>query len=134
MQIGGRIQNLLMGVAGQFKGIRPFLSGDRRHLHEADFAGSTAAMTNYVMTRKPKQVVLITECSMADNILASAPQAEMLRMCSVRCPHMAEITVEDTLLALLKTQFVVDVPEDIRVRAYKSVERMLQIGHTGPRD
>jgi len=40
MQIGGRIQNLLMGVAGQFKGIRPFLSGDRRHLHEADFAGS----------------------------------------------------------------------------------------------
>jgi quinolinate synthase len=100
----------------------------------SDYSGSTTAMIRYVEKNAGRKFLILTECSMADNILASAPQAEMLRMCSVRCPHMAEITVEDTLLALLKTQFVVDVPEDIRVRAYKSVERMLQIGHTGPRD
>ena len=100
----------------------------------SDYSGSTTAMIRYVEKNAGRKFLILTECSMADNILASAPEAEMLRMCSVRCPHMAEITVEDTLLALLKTQFVVDVPEDIRVRAYKSVERMLQIGHTGPKD
>jgi quinolinate synthase len=58
----------------------------------------------------------------------------MLRLCSVRCPHMNEITLEDTLLALQNMQYVVDVPEDIRVRALKSVERMIAIGPTGHRD
>lgn len=100
----------------------------------SDYSGSTTAMIRYVERHKGRKFLILTECSMADNILASAPEAEMLRLCSVRCPHMAEITVEDTLLSLRKTQFEVTVPEDIRIRAYQSVERMLQIGHTGVKD
>jgi quinolinate synthase len=51
----------------------------------------------------------------------------MLRLCSVRCPHMNEITLEDTLEALKQTRYIVEVPEEIRVRAYRAVERMLGI-------
>jgi quinolinate synthase len=64
---------------------------------------------------------------MGDNIMAANPEKNMLRLCSVRCPHMNEITMEDTLEALQKTQYVVEVPEEIRVRAYRAVERMLSI-------
>ena len=53
---------------------------------------------------------------------------EMLRLCSVRCPHMNEITLEDTLAALQHTQYVVEVPEEIRRRAARAVERMLAVG------
>ena len=49
----------------------------------------------------------------------------MVRLCSIRCPHMNEITLEDTLNALKHNQYVIEVPEDIRVRARRSVERML---------
>jgi quinolinate synthase len=55
-------------------------------------------------------------------------------MCNQRCPHMAEITLEDTLLALQKMQYVIDVPEDIRVRAFDAVDRMIKIGGSGKRD
>jgi quinolinate synthase len=65
---------------------------------------------------------------MGDNIAASHPEKEMLRMCSVRCPHMNEITLEETRDALLKTQYVIEVPEDIRRRALVALERMLAIG------
>jgi quinolinate synthase len=64
---------------------------------------------------------------MGDNIAAANPQKEMLRMCSVRCPHMNEITLEDTLEALRKTQYVIEVPEDIRVRAHRAITRMLVV-------
>jgi quinolinate synthase len=70
----------------------------------------------------------MTECSMGDNIAAALPEKDMLRLCSVRCPHMNQITLEDTLKALQNMQYVVDVPEDIRRRAAKSVERMIAIG------
>src|SRR5689334_3256624 len=59
-------------------------------IEAADFAGSTAAMTDYVMQRRPRQVVLITECSMADNIAIDAPEVEFLRPCNL-CPHMKRI-------------------------------------------
>jgi quinolinate synthase len=64
---------------------------------------------------------------MGDNIAAAHPEKEMLRMCSVRCPHMNEITLEETLDALIKTQYVIEVPEDIRTRAYGALERMLSL-------
>jgi quinolinate synthase len=64
---------------------------------------------------------------MGDNIAAANPQKEMLRVCSVRCPHMNEITLEDTLEALRKTQYVIEVPEDIRVRAHRALTRMLEV-------
>lgn len=100
----------------------------------SDYSGSTTQMMKYVAESKAPRFLLLTECSMADNIMGANPEREMLRMCNQRCPHMAEITLEDTLLALQKMQFVVDVPEDIRVRAFSAVDRMIKIGSPGKRD
>jgi quinolinate synthase len=65
---------------------------------------------------------------MGDNVAAANPEKEMLRLCSVRCPHMNQITLEDTLESLQKEQFEIVIDEEIRKRALKSVERMLEIG------
>jgi quinolinate synthase len=94
----------------------------------SDFAGSTNAMIQYVEESNAPHFLLLTECSMGDNIVGAHPEKEMLRLCSVRCPHMNQITLEAVRDALLYMQFVVEVPEDIRVRAAKSVERMIAIG------
>ena len=94
----------------------------------SDFSGSTMAMVRYVQESKAKRYVLLTECSMGDNIAAENPGKEMVRICSIRCPHMNEITLEDTLNALKLNRYVIDVPEDIRARALKAVERMIEIG------
>jgi len=56
------------------------------------------------------------------------PDKETVRLCSIRCPHMNEITLEDTRDALLYNRYVIDVPEDIRVRAKRALDRMLEIG------
>jgi quinolinate synthase len=93
-----------------------------------DFSGSTSAMINYVKETKAPRYLLLTECSMGDNIVAENPEKEMLRLCSVRCPHMNEITLEDTLNSLKINQYIIEVPEDIRIRAKKAVDRMLEIG------
>ena len=94
----------------------------------ADYSGSTSAMIREVRESNAPRYLLLTECSMGDNVAAANPDKEMLRLCSVRCPHMNEITLEDTLEALQRTQYVVDVPEDTRVRAKRAVDRMLEIG------
>ncbi|MBN2147952.1 MAG: quinolinate synthase NadA [Anaerolineales bacterium] len=94
----------------------------------ADFAGSTNAMIRYVEQSQAPHYLLLTECAMGDNIAAANPDKEMLRLCSVRCPHMNEITLEDTLKALQLNQYQIEVPEDIRVRAARAVERMIAIG------
>jgi quinolinate synthase len=93
----------------------------------SDFTGSTAAMIRYVRDVKASRYLLLTECSMGDNIAAENPQKEMLRLCSHRCPHMQEITLEDTLASLKETRYVVTLDEDLRRRALASVERMLAI-------
>jgi quinolinate synthase len=64
---------------------------------------------------------------MGDNIAASNPDKEMLRLCSVRCPHMNQITLEDTLKSLRFNQHIIEVPEQIRERAVQAVERMIAI-------
>ncbi|MEO8436262.1 MAG: quinolinate synthase NadA [Pyrinomonadaceae bacterium] len=94
----------------------------------SDFSGSTTAMIRHVEKTRARHYLLLTECSMGDNIAAANPGKEMLRLCSVRCPHMNEITLEDTLASLEKDQYVIEVDEEIRRRAYQSVERMLAIG------
>ena len=70
---------------------------------------------------------MLTECSMGDNIAAANPDKEMLRLCSHRCPHMNEITLEDTLASLRHMRYQIEVPEEIRARAVRSIERMLTI-------
>ncbi len=94
----------------------------------SDFSGSTTAMIKHIERTNAPHYLLLTECSMGDNIMAAHPEKEMLRLCSVRCPHMNQITLEDTLAALQNTQYVIEVPEDIRVRAARAVERMIAIG------
>ncbi len=93
----------------------------------ADFSGSTSAMIDYVKKSNAPKFMILTECSMADNIVAEYPEKDMVRMCSIRCPHMAQITVEDTRNALRDLKYQVNLDEDIRVRAERSVRRMLEI-------
>lgn len=94
----------------------------------SDFSGSTNAMINYVQEIKAPHYLMLTECAMGDNVAAANPEVDMLRLCMVRCPHMNQITLEDTLEALQVEQYLIEVPEDIRTRAFRSVERMIAIG------
>jgi quinolinate synthase len=95
-------------------------------LELADFAGSTTAMSDYVVRRQPKQVVLITECSMADNIAADAPGVEFVRPCNL-CPHMKRISLENILSALVEERHEVTVDPVIAERARRSVQRMIDL-------
>ena len=70
---------------------------------------------------------LINKLVARDNVAAENKNKEMLRLCSVRCPHMNEITLEDTRDALLHDRYVIEVPEDIRVRAKRALDRMLEM-------
>ena len=92
----------------------------------SDFAGSTAAMTDYVAQRKPRRVVLITECSMADNVACDSPDTEFVRPCNL-CPHMKRISLENIHEALLHDRFEVTVADDIAERARASVQRMIDL-------
>jgi quinolinate synthase len=94
----------------------------------SDFSGSTSAMIKYIARARAPRYLLLTECSMGDNIAAENPEKEMLRLCSIRCPHMNQITLEDTLNSLRYNQHIIDVPKEISVRARRAVERMLPIG------
>jgi quinolinate synthase len=83
-------------------------------------------MNDYVITRKPKRVVLITECSMADNVAADAPDTEFVRPC-VLCPHMQRITLANIYEALLHGRHEVTVDADVAERARLAVQRMVDL-------
>jgi len=93
----------------------------------SDYSASTSAMVKRVRESKASHFLILTECSMADNIIAENPDKEVLRMCSIRCPHMNEITLEDTLHALKNNYQTIDVPREIAERARGALERMLAI-------
>lgn len=95
---------------------------------ESDFSGSTTAMIGQVAKNKDRRVLLLTECSMGDNIIATNPEANILRLCSVRCPHMNQITLEQTRDALKYMQYQIEIPESVRQRAELAVKRMIAIG------
>ncbi len=94
----------------------------------ADFSASTSAMIKHVAQTTAARFLLLTECAMGDNVAAANPDKEMVRLCSVRCPHMNRITLEDTFRSLESNHYVIEVSEEVRGRAAKAVERMLQIG------
>jgi quinolinate synthase len=93
---------------------------------EADFAGSTAAMINYVGAHKPQRVVMVTECSMSDNVAVEYPQVEFVRPCNL-CPHMKRITLNGILHSLQTMTFEVTVPAEIAARARAPIDRMLAV-------
>lgn len=95
-------------------------------LEAADFAGSTAAMNDYVALRKPKQVVLITECSMASNVQAESPGTQFIGPCNM-CPHMKRISLRNIHDALLYDQYEVTVDPSVQIRAKLAVQRMIDL-------
>jgi quinolinate synthase len=98
-------------------------------LAEADFVGSTSAMVEYVRTRRPAQVAMITECSMADNVALECPDVEFVRPCNL-CPHMKRITLTGIRHSLETMTHEVLVPPEMADRARRSVEAMLAVGAT----
>jgi quinolinate synthase len=98
----------------------------------ADFAGSTAALQDYVIEKRPAKVVLLTECSMSDNVAQAAPDVDFIRPCNL-CPHMKRITLEGIYDALANMQHEVTIPEDVRVRAKKAIDAMLALPKEKPR-
>ncbi|MFK7872233.1 MAG: quinolinate synthase NadA [Oligoflexales bacterium] len=93
----------------------------------SDFSGSTSEMIGWVQEHDVEKYLLLTECAMGDNIVAENPEKDLLRLCNVRCPHMAQITLKMTRDALLHTQYKVEVDEGIRVDAVRALDRMLAI-------
>ena len=95
-----------------------------------DFSGSTAGMIDWVKTQKPARVVMVTECSMSDNVAAETEGVEFLRGCNL-CPHMKRITLENILWSLHTMTEEVTVPADIIGPARKAVERMIALSRKG---
>ena len=93
---------------------------------EADFTGSTAHMIDWVRSKRPKRVVLVTECSMADNVSAELPDVEFVRPCNL-CPHMKRITLPKILDSLLHMKEEVVVDPMIADKARRAVERMIYL-------
>lgn len=104
---------------------------------ESDFTGSTKAMSDYVSDNRPRNVILLTECSMSDNVAMANPDTDFVRPCNL-CPHMKRITLENMYQCLRDETNEVLVPEDMRVKAYDAVMRMINVkfdpikGHFDP--
>jgi quinolinate synthase len=95
-------------------------------LAAADFVGSTSGMIRHVREAKPPRVVMITECSMSDNVAVELPDVEFIRPCAL-CPHMKRITLPKILRSLETMEYRVEVDPDIAARARRAVERMLEV-------
>jgi quinolinate synthase len=95
-------------------------------LEAADFTGSTSAMINWVKTKRPKKVVLVTECSMASNVAVEVPDVEFVRPCNL-CPHMKRISLEKIRDSLLYMQHEVTIDPLIAGKARRAVERMMSV-------
>jgi len=98
-------------------------------LGEADFVGSTSGMVNYVGERLPRRVLMVTECSMSDNVAVQYPDLEFIRPCNL-CPHMKKISLANILWSLQNEAHRVEIDAEMSRRARRSVERMLEIGRS----
>jgi len=96
-------------------------------LDACDFAGSTGGMIDYVKKKQPKKVMLVTECSMSDNVQADNPNVEFIKPCNL-CPYMKKITLQKILDCLKNETNEIFIEEKIAKAARKSVQRMTEIG------
>lgn len=94
----------------------------------SDFSGSTNAMIQYVRESGAKRFLVLTESAMVDNIAAAHPEKEFSHRCRERCRHMDAITLESVRDALRHNRRVIDIPEEIREKAFQAVDRMIRIG------
>ena len=95
-------------------------------IDEADFTGSTSGMINWVKDNRPAKVLMVTECSMSDNVAAETPGVEFVRPCNL-CPHMKRISLPNILDALVYMKEEVHVDPDVAARARLAVERMVNL-------
>jgi len=95
----------------------------------SDFTGSTSGMSNYVKKNQPKKVMLVTECSMSDNVQVDNPNVRFIRPCNL-CPHMKRISLQKILECLEKETNEILIPEIIIKKAQKAVERMVAVGRS----
>ncbi len=96
-------------------------------LAASDFVGSTSGLIRHVEEHRPRRVVLITECSMSDNVAVQFPDVEFVRPCNL-CPHMKRITLPNILHSLREMEHRVEVEPEVAARARGAVERMLEVG------
>jgi len=96
----------------------------------ADFSGSTNAMIRYVDEHRPRRILLLTECAMADNVQAAHPELEVVRLCSLRCTHMNEITLGRVKWALENMEYEIQVDGGTAEAARRALQRMVR---TAPR-
>jgi quinolinate synthase len=96
-------------------------------LDAADFVGSTAQMQAFVQTERPKRVLMVTECSMSDNVAADISDVEFIRPCNL-CPHMKRITLANIYESLETLEPRVEIDAKVADKARLAVERMLAIG------
>ena len=95
---------------------------------EVDFTGSTSKMSNYVKEKQPSKVLMVTECSMSDNVSIENPNVEFVRPCNL-CPHMKRITLPGILQSLMLNTYEVKIPYDIMRKAKRPIERMVYGTH-----
>ena len=95
---------------------------------EVDFTGSTSKMSNYVKEKQPRKVLMVTECSMSDNVSIENPNVEFVRPCNL-CPHMKRITLPGILQSLMMNTYEVKIPNDIMKKAKRPIERMVYGTH-----
>jgi len=93
----------------------------------ADFVGSTARMVDFVRDKQPKKVLMVTECSMSDNVAVECPEVEFVRPCNL-CPHMKRITLTNIRDSLRSLAPAVEIDPAVAERARRSVERMIAVG------
>ncbi len=99
-------------------------------LEEADFVGSTSGMIHHVALRQPRRVVMVTECSMSDNVAVEFPDIQFVRPCNL-CPHMKRITLPKILHSLLHDEHAVEIEPGIAERARRAVQRMIALAGRG---
>ena len=95
----------------------------------SDYTGSTSGMSEYVKKNQPNKVMLVTECSMSDNVQVDNPNVQFIKPCNL-CPHMKRITLSNILDCLEKETNEILIPEIISKRARRAVERMIAIGRS----
>ena len=95
-------------------------------LAESDFSGSTSAMINWVKDNQPKKVLMVTECSMSDNISVENPNVDFVRPCNL-CPHMKTINLENILEALWNKKIEIEIDPEIAIRAKQAIVKMIEL-------
>jgi len=99
-------------------------------LAEADYVGSTSGMIAWVGEHRPRRVMMVTECSMSDNVAVEYPDVEFIRPCNL-CPYMKTITLDNIRTSLETMQYPVELDPAIAIKARRAVDRMLAIGAAG---